>query len=374
MFCEECGKKIEENNKFCPYCGYKLPGETSFPQQAYASDYNSNQASADEGFIYIDTDGQSEATDVGYINNGQAYGEAPYTAYPKSPVGGAPQTCYGDGHNYEGAAYPQPPKKKGRAPIIAVTVAIIAAVMVIAVGIFYFVTDGEFFESDIFNKESSSQDEGEDKDENKDSYGDEAQDGNNSDSSVDKEEGSTKPSENVTVTAPDRLEPDKLYNDVDYYVNITSVTIYKGPDAKNYDAVCAASKDEVLTIKGGTTKTADWVYVYCPRTNCYGWVETAFISADKEEDTTAPENTDGVTYFDVSARFYAAVAVGEGHNLNLRREPDTENKDNVILLIPDGGSVYVLGISSADSNWYYVEYTDQFGTYYGYAHRDFIER
>ena len=26
MYCENCGKLIEEGNKFCPYCGTKLVG------------------------------------------------------------------------------------------------------------------------------------------------------------------------------------------------------------------------------------------------------------------------------------------------------------------------------------------------------------
>ena len=76
----------------------------------------------------------------------------------------------------------------------------------------------------------------------------------------------------------------------------------------------------------------------------------------------------------MSARFTVMINVGEGHNLNLRRQPDTSDPDNVILLIPDRSTAHVLGVSRNDPKWYYVEYSDGYFTYYGYIHSDHTVR
>ena len=31
MFCRNCGKEMNETQKFCPYCGQKVGGDTAYP-------------------------------------------------------------------------------------------------------------------------------------------------------------------------------------------------------------------------------------------------------------------------------------------------------------------------------------------------------
>ena len=37
MYCENCGKLIEEGNKFCPYCGTKLVGTEEKVEEVWAA-------------------------------------------------------------------------------------------------------------------------------------------------------------------------------------------------------------------------------------------------------------------------------------------------------------------------------------------------
>ncbi|MBR5827291.1 MAG: zinc ribbon domain-containing protein [Clostridia bacterium] len=91
--------------------------------------------------------------------------------------------------------------------------------------------------------------------------------------------------------------------------------------------------------------------------------------------TVNPELTQkDVWYYDESDRFGILIDVGEGYNLNLRRQPDTSDPNNVIVMIPNKGYATVLGVSSKDLQWYYVEYTDEFSTYYGYIHSQYTMR
>lgn len=285
MFCEMCGKQLENGTSFCPYCGYKI--------QAPDSDTNGLQ-----------------------VVGGQDYSLEGYDA--------------------------QPIKKKSGGKIAAIIA--LAAVLVAGVGfgIFWFVTDGE-----LFNKEAAQQ---------------AAQSGEVSETTQ-----IPAGSPSATTLSPDTTQVDRIC-----YVNVETVTLYKGPDASVYKAVCTASKDDTLTVKGTHSSYPEWIYVYSSRTNDYGWISSALVSEQKASEipTTDFNSNTEVMYYDVAARFDVMIDVGEGHNLNLRRQPDTTDPENVIILIPDKAYATVLGVSSKDTLWYYVEYTDGFATYYGYIHSD----
>ena len=40
MYCENCGKLIEEGNKFCPYCGTKLVGTVDYQNKCQKYELN----------------------------------------------------------------------------------------------------------------------------------------------------------------------------------------------------------------------------------------------------------------------------------------------------------------------------------------------
>ncbi len=296
MFCEKCGKKIDDSNKFCPYCGYKLE---ALPPVGYAPS-------------------PTEVTRTG--------------AADYAPVN----------------AEPAPKKNGGKIALIVVLVLVLLVGVVF--GVLWITTDGELFSGGKQEKE------------NADTVG-----------VVDNTTASQATNPTAAVTT---LTPDNFQEDVTCYVNVASVTLYKGPDASAYKAICTASKDDALVIKGTHSEYPEWVYVYSARTNDYGWITSALVSEQKttELPTTDVNTNTEVIYYDVTARFDVMINVGEGHNLNLRRQPDTADPDNVILLIPDRATATVLGVSSKDSLWYYVEYTDEFATYYGYIHSDHVIR
>lgn len=315
MFCEMCGKQLEDTSKFCPYCGHKIFDGSSAEPTNYIEVMEGNPV----GGFTESTDNTSQGG-VGY------------------------QQTERSGHISQ--ADSQPAKKKsGKAAIIAVSV--IVLILGIAFGAFWYITDGELFESEIFNKEATQQ----------------------------SESGTTV--QNVTGSASyEPLSPDIICEDEIYYVNIGSVTVYEGPDASVYKAAFGASEDDMLILKGTHSDYPEWLYVYSSYANDFGWIPEALVSKQKstEAPTTDVNTNKEVIYYDSASRFDVMINVGEGHNLNLRRQPDTTDPENVIVLIPDKAQATVLGLSSKDTLWYYVEYTDEFATYYGYIHSDHVLR
>lgn len=332
MFCEMCGKKIEDGNAFCPFCGYRSePVHTMVGEEA--------PVPTDEAVSWIQnndvfSDDENTLTSADFSVNRYSAGNAAY-GMPTQETPYMQQQVNNKIHNEKPAA-----KKKNGGKITIIIVLVAVLLIGVAFGAFWFITDGKLFSSD-----------------------------KNTDAGADE-------TTTAVVTVPEGVfSPDTTVSDKNYYVNISTLTIYKGPDAASYKAVCNVSKDDVLVVKGSHSGYSEWLYVYSAKTNDYGWVSAAFISEPESENTTTDANTaTEIVYYDVASRFDVMVNVGEGHGLNLRRKPDTTDPDNIILLLPDKAKVLVLGVSGENSKWYYVEYTDEYGTYYGYIHSDHTQR
>ena len=334
MFCKMCAKEVEVNASFCPYCGYKLKLSQSV----------------------TDDDMLSENEALSHINKGSVFYEKTNSAQQlrDNPVYGYPQTdkeCGGQASSrlvqQSGAAISvNTDMKKSVASTVIITAVVTVIVMCIIFGFFQLEAEGKLFGKGI------------------------------------SERGGTENSEGLETTTsfyiPDReiFTPDTLVVDLECYANIGIVTVYKGPDTSVYKAICNVLKDESLIVKGFHTDYPEWFFVYSAKTNDYGWVYAALVSEKKStENVTQSVNTNTeVRYYDVAARFDVAINVGEGYSLNLRRQPEVDHTDNIILQIPDKAKVLVLGESAKDPGWYYVEYIDEFGTYYGYVHSDYTQR
>ena len=319
MFCEMCGKRLEDTSKFCPYCGHKIFVDPSSEPANYIDEIEKTPVagcpSKTDSTPVISTDSQPTDKSVRL-----------------SPPAEKPHS--------------QPEKKKGGNKAI-IAVLVIVLLLGAAFGAFWFITDGELFDSELFNKETTQPADSQTVDD------------------------TTLPS--VTSSASQWvLAPDAAMADEIRYVNVASAAVYAGPDTSVYKAVYNASEGDALVVKGTHSSYPDWVYVYSSKANANGWISAALLSESEYAEVPATdfETNSEVLYYDVSARFDVMINVGEGHNLNLRRQPDTTDPDNVIVLIPDRAHATVLGLSSKDTFWYYVEYTDEFATYYGYIHSD----
>ncbi len=325
MFCEKCGRKLEDTTSFCPYCGYKV---TILQRNADFSGSSSDIPLVQKGFVYTGTDAGTFAQEG---VNGVSMNTTPGYVEPAA-------------ENKHGLVRTDSAEKK-KGILVAVVIAVVIFVIAAAFGAFWLITDGELFKSD---KLSSN-----------------------------KETELTEPL--TTVAASDTGEiftPDTTVADISCYVNVGTAILYKGPDTSAYKAVVNVSKDDVLVVKGSHKAYPGWLYVYSAKTNDYGWISEALLSENKSTDTATTDvntNTE-VIYYDSASRFDVMINVGEGHNLNLRRQPDTTDPDNVIMLLPDKARVLVLGVSSINNKWYYVEYTDELGSYYGYIHSDHTQR
>ena len=94
--------------------------------------------------------------------------------------------------------------------------------------------------------------------------------------------------ENTLVFAPETsadynrnlgiIEPDISYSPTLAFVsNISLLSLRKGP-ADTYGLLESLEADTQLQILGGTSISDRWVYVYIPFSDCYGWVNAAFVT------------------------------------------------------------------------------------------------
>lgn len=113
----------------------------------------------------------------------------------------------------------------------------------------------------------------------------------------------------------------------------------------------------------------DWYELWSTDDGDYcGWVDASFIKFyQKSQGDIYRGNAPADMYFYSYATFYATVAT-ENTGLRLRTAPDTNSE--IILEMPKGSTVEVLGNSSS---WCYVKYTVNQTAYYGYASIEFLE-
>lgn len=98
---------------------------------------------------------------------------------------------------------------------------------------------------------------------------------------------------------------------------------------------------------------SDWYKVYCSQYNLSGYVSAQYIVSDD--------------FYNQTKNYYTGQVVTENDPLNLRDAPSTSG--NIITKIPKGAYV---DIWETDGNWYYLSYTTNGITYYGYASSEFI--
>ena len=123
------------------------------------------------------------------------------------------------------------------------------------------------------------------------------------------------------------------------------------------------SKDSAIlgTLPKGTSVSvyyidgySEWYKVYCSQYNLSGYVSAQYIVSDD--------------FYNQTNNYYTGQVVTENDPLNLRDAPSTSS--NIIIKIPKGAYVNIWG---ADGDWYYLSYTENGTTYYGYASRQYIK-
>lgn len=85
------------------------------------------------------------------------------------------------------------------------------------------------------------------------------------------------------------VAPDISYKPTVCYLSATrGLTLRKGPD-EDYAQVRLLPYACRLQLIGGCCAEEDWVYVYVPEYDVYGWLEAGFIMPEQEVETTESE-------------------------------------------------------------------------------------
>ncbi len=153
--------------------------------------------------------------------------------------------------------------------------------------------------------------------------------------------------------------PDYTFGPVTYIVNEKKgLRIRTGPS--EYDSKQDTLHFGVIVETFGKDYSGDWYLVYCEDEDMFGWVNAEYISPTKIEDPYE------VTYFQYAIR----KRVTDKDVLNLRVAPSVNAKR--IVHLKESLPVTVLGISDADSDWYYVEAVQNGVTFKGFCHGDHL--
>ena len=351
MFCENCGKEIENGSLFCGHCGEKIN---------YSDGFGDSQGYIDEAVDAAPEHYEGNATDFGgdqgYV---QSYGN--YDAQYGGPYDG-----YGQPYDQQ-QDFPTPPQKTKKNPLVIVLIVVlVVAVLGLGFAAVWFATDGDL--GSLFNKEDSSQ-----------SYSDASSD---SEASADGEEEDTLPKTEQTgntriLAAYDERkvsEPATLYKDVDYYISCRAAALYAEGDKYKYGQIAQLDVNDIVTVKGATPGS-NWVYVYCPELGIFGWIEPGSISPKMVSAADAEIEKHQVSYYEDFECFTAKVKVGSRYHLYLRNVPSDKNDADIIYSVDDQQIVNIIGRSTADSGWYYVYYDspDQ-GRLYGFMYSQYLVR
>ena len=153
----------------------------------------------------------------------------------------------------------------------------------------------------------------------------------------------------VTVKKPSSY----LANSFTVYATAEGVNLRSGP-ATTYDRVLFLSKGANLTVYA---ESSGFYYVRSNRYGVYGWVSKEYASKTRPVESTTTVSSGTVS----PDKKYSEVQLkNTTDGLNLRKGPSTSY--DVVILIPKGYPVKVIGYKAGVSGWVYV--TD---TTYGYS-------
>ena len=148
------------------------------------------------------------------------------------------------------------------------------------------------------------------------------------------------------------------------------------PDS-NAEIIVKMPKDSNVGILGSNS---DWYYIHYTEngTSYYGYASRKYVR-NLQAEAKMGNNSQSVNYhtdhrsgagpdftFAASNGYGGTVATDSG-SLNLRARPDANSE--IIASMPKGS---LIGIFGSNSDWYYVEYTENGVVYYGYASQQFI--
>lgn len=173
----------------------------------------------------------------------------------------------------------------------------------------------------------------------------------------------------------DLTQPNVKYTEETYYVSsINGAVLKSGPSSadKTLDII---DYNCVVKIRGGYDGIENWVYVYCPEQNAYGWVNSNKISQTSPSSAVpyTPDNTysdQRVTYYTTPTGSY--ITTPNGARLMLRSTPNT-TENNIIIKMPSGSYVTVYGYSTNHPDWLYIKYYEDGYEYTGFASSEYIE-
>ncbi len=331
MFCGKCGSELEDGSLFCGNCGERA--DDAHEPESFGNDIEDFQT---------DYSGQyQEEREI--VSDSSFYGM-------NNP---APVQDYNSYNVSQPASAPVKKNKSG--VIIGVVIAVIAIAAAIGAAVFFLSgSDGDT-------------------------------DGGYPDSSdVDGTEDRTEPADTVEITGNTRIlpayepggifAPEKLYNDVDYYVSCSIAALYKESGGYARGQIAQLDANDVVTVKGAM-QDSNWVYVYCNELDIYGWIDPAHISSEQVNEYAAFRDNRAVVYYEDYECYDAEIDVGSGHNLNLRTAPTSIDASTIVREIPDDEVVRVIGVSAADSTWLYVCYDSfDYGKLYGFMSAEYLDR
>lgn len=146
-----------------------------------------------------------------------------------------------------------------------------------------------------------------------------------------------------------------------------ALPLRKGP-SDNYAQLDSAGQSTQLQVIGGCLSNDNWVYVYIPAKDIYGWLNASYLSADsalesttllppkEEPESTSPsteeksENTE--SQHTISQNSYPAKVTAE-KGLYLRVGPGTDFE--ALKVIGRNEKITVLEVCLSNPQWLYVE-------------------
>lgn len=310
MFCEYCGAEIENADSFCKNCGKKAAGSDN-----------------------VDSDSTSAADEENNLSD----------------------DFFSSVHDMP--SYQEPKDEKNRLVIVLIAI-IVVLVAIIAGGMAWYFTRGD--EVDADNGQTSTSSETVQAD---DVFNEEESDATDGENEFVPVTGNS-----VILAAYDEggiFEPEKSYNDIDYYVCYSLAALYKESGGYGRGQIAQLDLNDIVTVKGGMSDS-NWVYVCCKELGIYGWIEPSAISPDRVDRAAGKDQREVVYYTDDNCRD-AIVDIKNDDTLNLRTSPEKIDDETIIYRIPNGDSVRVVGYSAYDAGWLYVRYnSSDYGALYGF--------